>query len=73
MTIVSDILKHPAGTFLERLEHHGLAGKVHAIGREGQGFRNPAPGVMQDHTEGAHLSREVLCAGEREAMALPIV
>ena len=74
--------EHPACPFLERLEHHGLAGEVHPIRSERQGFRHPAPGVMQDHTQGAYFPREVLRGHQKrrsfrcreiEAMAFGIV
>jgi transposase len=85
---VKGCIRHRYGTkystflLLERLENHSLAGEVHLISGQGQCCGDPAPGVMQNHTEGAYLAREVLRGHqkrrpfrrrEREAMAFGIV
>src|SRR5436190_16864350 len=62
--------KHATLPLLERLEHHGFPGEVHAVGREGQGFGHPAPGVMQDDTESAHFTWKVLRGSEKRSAFL---
>jgi hypothetical protein len=85
---VKGCIRHRYGTkystflLLERLEHHGLAGEVHPIRSERQGFGHSASRIMQEDAKSPYFTREVLRghqkrrpfrSGEREAMACGIV
>jgi hypothetical protein len=41
-------------------KNRGLTGEVYQVSSQGQGFRNPASGVMQDAAKSPHLAWEVL-------------
>lgn len=57
--------EYAAFPLLERLENHGLGGKVDPLRRYGQGFGNAATRVMQDGGEGADFSRELPGGGQK--------
>lgn len=68
--------------FFQRLERHSLPGKIYPLRRDGQGFGNTAPGIVQERAERAHLTRETLrghqkrgalSGGEIEPLAVAVM